>query len=65
VAFTGVIGGNLAGRGDAHMFGGIKYRTEVTVEVHAILISVPELKSLIRPLKDRINEFRKAKTPEM
>ena len=47
------------------MFGGIKYRSEVTVEVHAILILVAELKSLTRPLQDRINEFRKAKTPEM
>ena len=50
------------------MFGllnGIKYRNEVTTQIHAILMLVPELKSLASPLKDAINEYRKENTPEM
>ncbi len=47
------------------MFGGLKYRSEVNVQIGSILMLVPQLNSLVLPLKDSINEFRKAKTPEM
>jgi len=46
-------------------FNGIKYRNEVTTQIHAILMLVPRLKSLTSPLKDAINEYRKENTPEM
>jgi hypothetical protein len=55
----------------ARMFGlfdGGKYRTEVIVQIHAILKLVPELKRLLETLpnlKGAINEFREAKTPEI
>ncbi len=47
------------------MFDGIKYRSEVNVQICSILMLVPQMNSLVRPLKESINEFRKAKTPEM
>jgi hypothetical protein len=47
------------------LFRSIKYRNEVTTQIHAILMLVPHLKSLTSPLKDEINVYRKEKTPEM
>jgi hypothetical protein len=47
------------------LFDGIKYRNEVTTQIHAILMLMPHLKSLTSPLKDAINAYRKEKTPEM
>jgi hypothetical protein len=47
------------------MFGGIKYRSEVNAQICSILMLVPEVNSLVRPLKDSVSEFRNAKTPEM
>jgi hypothetical protein len=47
------------------LFDGIKYRNEVTAQIHAILMLMPQLKSLTSPLKDSINAYRKEKTPEM
>ncbi len=47
------------------LFNGIKYRNEVTTQIHAILMLMPRLKSLISPLKNEINAYRKEKTPEM
>jgi hypothetical protein len=48
--------------------GGVKYRSEVTVEIHAILMLMPELKSLLASmpaLKGMINDFRKENMPAM
>jgi len=47
------------------LFNGIRYRNEVTTQIHAILMLAPHLKSLTSPLKDAINEYRKENTPEM
>jgi hypothetical protein len=47
------------------LFKGIKYRNEVTTQIHIILALVPHLKSLTSPLKNAINEYRKENTPEM
>jgi hypothetical protein len=47
------------------LFDGIKYRNEVTTQIHAILMLMPHLKSLTSPLKDSINAYRKEKTSEM
>src|SRR5215475_2048521 len=47
------------------LFNGIKYRNEVTTQIHAILMLVPHLKSLTSPLKDTINEYRKENTAEI
>jgi hypothetical protein len=46
------------------LFDGIKYRNEVTTQIHAILMLMPDLKSLISRLKDEINAYRKEKTPK-
>jgi hypothetical protein len=57
--------------GGGQMFGlldGFKYRSEVIVEIHAILKFVPELKSLLKTtpkLKSVINELRKMRMPEL
>jgi hypothetical protein len=47
------------------LFDGVKYRNEVTTQIHAILMLMPHLKSLTSPLKDAINAYRKEKTPEI
>ena len=47
------------------LFDGIRYRNEVTTQIHAILMLAPDLKSLTSPLKDAIDEYRKENTPEM
>jgi hypothetical protein len=50
------------------LFDAFKYRTEVTVQIHAILKLVPQLGSLLRTfpsLRQSINEFRKTKIPEI
>ena len=47
------------------LFDVIKYRNEVTTQIHAILALVPHLKSLTSPLKNAINEYRKENTPEI
>ena len=47
------------------LFDGIKYRNEVTTQIHAILMLMPHLKSPTSPLKDAINAYRKEKTPEI
>jgi hypothetical protein len=47
------------------LFNGIKYRNEVTTQIHAILMLMPRLKSLTSPLKNEINVYRKEKTREM
>jgi hypothetical protein len=47
-------------KGVARMFGlfnGMKYRNEVTTQIHAILMLVPHLKSLTSPHKNAINEY--------
>src|SRR5260370_39557523 len=46
-------------------FDGVKYRNDVTTQIHAILMLMPHLKSLTSPLKDAINAYRKEKTPEI
>jgi hypothetical protein len=43
----------------------MKYRNEVTTQIHAILMLVPHLKSLTSPHKNTINEYRKQNTPEI
>ncbi len=40
------------------MFDGVKYRNEVTTQIHAILMLMPHLKSLTSQLKDAINAYR-------
>ena len=50
------------------LFDGEKYRSEVTVEIHAILMLMPELKNLLASmpaLKGMINGFRKENMPAM
>jgi hypothetical protein len=47
------------------LFDGVKYRNEVTTQIHAILMLMPHLKSLTSPLKDAINEYRKENTLEI
>jgi hypothetical protein len=47
------------------LFDGIKYRNEVTTQIHAILMLMPHLKSLTTPLKDAINAYGKEKTAEI
>jgi hypothetical protein len=50
------------------LFDGEKYRSEVTVEIHAILMLMPELKNLLASmpaLKGMINGFREENMPAM
>jgi hypothetical protein len=50
------------------LFDGVKYRSEVTVEIHAILKLMPELKKLLDSmpaLKGMITGFRKENMPAM
>jgi hypothetical protein len=50
------------------MFGGFRYRTEVTVEIHAILMLVPKLGDLLKTipeLKVTMNELRRTGVQEL
>jgi hypothetical protein len=51
------------------VFDGFRYRSEVTIEIHAILKLVPELKNVLNHfvpnLNDRISYLRKEQTPAL